>query len=123
MRFWRRGTPSRGTWRNCLSRYSQRHLEEQQIPPGYHTERLRNAMLEDLENFANDQQWQRENYRSRMEEAFTFALADGLEIRGKIDRLDVTADGRAYVLDYKYSAAKNIKARKEDPPCCRRRCT
>ncbi len=93
----------------------QRHLEEQQIPPGYHTERLRNAMLEDLENFANDQQWEREKYRSRMEEAFTFALADGLEIRGKIDRLDVTADGRAYVLDYKYSATKNIKARKEDP--------
>jgi RecB family exonuclease len=93
----------------------QRYLEEKQIPPGYHTERLRNAMLEDLETFAKDQRWPREAYQSHMEEAFVFLLEEGLEISGKIDRLDVAADGRAYVLDYKYSASKNIQARKDDP--------
>jgi len=98
-----------------FERVFQRYLEEKQIPPGYHTERLRNAMLEDLETFAKDQRWPREAYQSRMEEAFVFLLEEGLEILGKIDRLDVTADGRAYVLDYKYSASKNIQARKDDP--------
>ena len=98
-----------------FERVFQRYLEEKQIPPGYHTERLRNDMLNDLETFAKDERWPREGYRSRMEEGFVFALEEGLEISGKIDRLDVAADGRAYVLDYKYSASKNIKARKDDP--------
>ena len=35
--------------------------------------------------------------------------ARGLEISGRIDRLDVAPDGRAFVLDYKYSAAPRVK--------------
>jgi putative RecB family exonuclease len=90
----------------------ERYLEEQRIPSGYHTERLRNAMLDDLRAFAADTQWPRGEYQSRVEESFVFALDESLEISGQIDRLDVAPDGRARVIDYKYSAS--VKDKSED---------
>ena len=47
--------------------------------------------------------------QSQTEIEFAFPLAEGLEISGRIDRLDVAPDGRAFVLDYKYSAAQRVK--------------
>jgi len=92
----------------------ERFLEEKQIQPGYHTERLRGAMLDDLEAFAASDKWEREKYRSRMEEPFEFALDDSLKIAGKIDRLDEAEDGTAFVFDYKYSNAQNTRSRVDD---------
>lgn len=92
----------------------ERVCEERRVPLAYHTERLRNAMLDDLQGFARDAQWQRNGFESRMEESFTFALDDSLEISGKIDRIDIAPDGRAYVIDYKYSGAQRTKARLKD---------
>jgi ATP-dependent helicase/DNAse subunit B len=86
-------------------------LKAGHIPGGYHTERLRNAMLEDLQAFAGDIEWPRAAYQSRMEEKFLMPLDESLEISGKIDRLDVDAEGNAYVIDYKYSIAQNVKAK------------
>jgi RecB family exonuclease len=86
---------------------------EKSIPQGYHTERLRNAMLADLERFAADGQWPRAGYRSRTEEKFEFALDDSLRLSGRIDRIDTDAEGRAYVIDYKYSAPERVKAKKD----------
>jgi ATP-dependent helicase/DNAse subunit B len=83
---------------------------EKRIPIGYHTERLRNAMLEDLRHFALTDPWPRRDFESRMEEGFQLAL-DGVEISGQIDRLDTGPDGRAYVIDYKYSRAEKTKER------------
>ena len=91
-----------------------RSIEEHRIPAAYHTERLRNAMLDDLLTFAADTQWPRGQFRSRTEERIRYALADGTEIRGKIDRLDEAADGRAFVFDYKYSNAQNTKKKLDD---------
>jgi len=91
-----------------------RSVEEQRIPSGYHTERLHNAMLDDLRAFAADGQWPRGDYQSRMEERFVFPLDESLAISGKIDRLDTAPDGRAYVIDYKYSSAQNTKDKIED---------
>jgi ATP-dependent helicase/DNAse subunit B len=88
-------------------------LEEERIPRGYHVERLRNSMLDDLKAFVADRQWPRQGWHSRLEQSFGFALDDGLEIRGKMDRLDVADDGRAYVFDYKYSTAQSTKGRRE----------
>jgi ATP-dependent helicase/DNAse subunit B len=86
-----------------------RHLEEEHIPNGYHTERLRNAMLDDLRRFTAGDAWPRAAFQSQAEIQFAFPLAEGLEIAGRIDRLDVAPDGRAFVLDYKYSAAQRVR--------------
>ncbi len=86
-------------------------LEEKRIPCVYHTERLRNGMLDDLRAFTANDTWPRAGYRSLMEEPFEFSLDGAVTIRGKIDRLDVTPDGRAYVIDYKYSNSQNTKAK------------
>jgi hypothetical protein len=94
--------------------YRQRDL----IPPGYHTERLRNSMLEDLQGFAADTAWP-PGLASRLEESFTFRLpapegVPEIEIAGKIDRLDTAPDGRAYVIDYKYSGKAKLKSKLDD---------
>ena len=91
-----------------------RYVEQKRIPWGYHTERLRNAMLDDLRGFAGDGQWPRGDFQSRMEEKFAFRLDETLEIAGKIDRLDTAPDGRAYVIDYKYSGAQNTREKLKD---------
>ena len=89
-------------------------LEDLHVPPGYHTERLRNAMLEDLLAFAADARWPREGMESKMERPFEFDLSDSVRVSGKIDRLDIAPDGRAWVLDYKYSAAPNVRKKLSD---------
>ena len=99
------------------SAYSK-SIASDRIPPGYHTERLRNSMLEDLEAFAADTTWP-PGLKSRMEEPFSFALdtpegIPGIEIAGKIDRLDTAEDGSAFVVDYKYSARARVKSKLDD---------
>lgn len=91
-----------------------RILEEKNIQPGYHTERLRNAMLEDLRAFAGDGRWPLQGLESRMEEPFEFDLTDSIRIAGKIDRLDFAPDGSAFVTDYKYSRAQTAKNKRDD---------
>lgn len=92
-----------------------RYLEERLIPAGYHTERLRNAILDDLRAFAADAQWPRGAFTSRTEEKFEFPLGDGVTISGKIDRLDTAPEGTAYVIDYKYSAAARTREKLNAP--------
>lgn len=87
--------------------------DEEAIRPGYHTERLRNAMLQDLERFAADSQWPRAQFGSQTEQRFEVPLDDSFHVTGRIDRIDTDAEGRAYVIDYKYSAPERVKARKD----------
>ncbi|HWC96003.1 MAG TPA: PD-(D/E)XK nuclease family protein, partial [Candidatus Sulfopaludibacter sp.] len=94
-----------------FERFFAAALEEKHIPCVYHTERVRNGMLDDLRAFTAGDTWPRADFQSRMEESFTFPLNEQVAIRGKIDRLDVAADGRAYVIDYKYSNSQNTKAK------------
>jgi len=89
-------------------------VERRSVPRGYHVERLRNAMLEDLLAFAADGRWPREGFASQMECDFEFALSDSVRLRGKIDRLDIAPDGRAWVVDYKYSPAQRTRQRLSD---------
>jgi ATP-dependent helicase/DNAse subunit B len=92
-----------------------RIIGAKKIPVAYHTERLRNQMLDDLVAFTRFKRYPEGEFQSRMEEKFEYALDDSLAIAGKIDRLDVAADGTAYVVDYKYSNAQNTKGRRDNP--------
>jgi RecB family exonuclease len=87
---------------------------EKRILTSYQTERARNTMLDDLRKFAAEDRWPRAAMRSRMEEKFEFEIAAGVTIAGKIDRLDVAEDGRAYVIDYKYSNKQNTRGKLEN---------
>ncbi len=89
-------------------------IEKYHILTAYHTERLRNAMLDDLLAFADDTRWPRGQFPSRTEEKVRYTLAEDTEVRGKIDRLDETPDGRAFVFDYKYSNAQNTRKKLDD---------
>jgi ATP-dependent helicase/DNAse subunit B len=91
--------------------FFEREIEDKRIPGGYHTERLRNIMLDDLRAFAAGDPWPRGDFSSQTERPFVLPLEGVLEISGQIDRLDKGADGRAYVIDYKYSAAQRTRAR------------
>ena len=92
-----------------FDRHFEECREEYRIPAAYHTERLRQAMREDLERFAADDTWPRAAFQSRTEQEFEFPLDDSLRIGGRIDRLDIAGDGRAYIIDYKYSGAQRLK--------------
>jgi ATP-dependent helicase/DNAse subunit B len=80
--------------------------EENRVPLGYRTARLRDSILDDLRAFAADSSWPRGQFQSSAEQSFQFPLDGSLEIRGKIDRIDAGPDGRAWVIDYKYSGAQ-----------------
>jgi ATP-dependent helicase/DNAse subunit B len=102
-----------------FQRIFEEQCEKKQVRAGYHTERLRNAMLQDLERFVNDETWPRERFRSSSESKFELLLASatGQEacpttISGRVDRIDTGPDGRAYILDYKYSMGERVKERK-----------
>ena len=103
------------TFERLFEEAFERRRGELNIPNRYHTERLRNAMREDLLAFAADNKWPRAEFRTQTEEKFAFPLDDTVEIAGRIDRIDTTVDGRAYVIDYKYSATQNTKDRVKDP--------
>ena len=112
---WPSGTPRRATSSGSSKRSSRAILEEKHIQPGYHTERLRNAMLDDLRAFAA--RWpvaaaaaSNRAWRSRSNSTST----DSIRIAGKIDRLDFAPDGSAFVTDYKYSRAQTAKGKRDD---------
>jgi len=87
--------------------------EELRVPPGYRTEALRQRMLADLRTLVEDPQWAGE-FETRPEQKFRYTLAEDVEISGRIDRMDVTPDGSALVIDYKYSGAQGVKNRAAD---------
>jgi ATP-dependent helicase/DNAse subunit B len=89
--------------------------EEKRILEGYHTERKRNGMIDDLRAFARSTEWPRARFVSRVEEKFEFPLDDSIVISGKMDRVDIDAAGNAWVIDYKYSAPQRTKGRRTDP--------
>ncbi|MGA2132031.1 MAG: PD-(D/E)XK nuclease family protein [Bryobacteraceae bacterium] len=99
----RDGLPLEEVFDRTFQRLSKKH----NVAPGYRTEALRERMLADLRALVADPSWSL-GYEVRAEQSFEFPLAEGVSIKGRIDRIDVTPDGWASVIDYKYSAdAKN----------------
>jgi len=86
--------------------------EREHIPSGYRTEACRERLLQDLRRLIRGPDW-RVAGEIRTEQQFQYALDGNLEISGRIDRLDVTPDGRAMVIDYKYSSKQNTQKKIE----------
>ena len=99
-----------------FDRVFRRVTSKARIPPGYRTEACRERLLADLRRFAAGTHWP-PGFQTRAEQQFQFPLAGGVEIKGRIDRLDVTPDGRAFVIDYKYSSSQNTKKRLDEENC------
>ena len=77
--------------------------QAESIPASYLTELLRSRMRNDLRRFVECDRWPAD-YVTEGEVACRFELDGGLAIRCRIDRLIKTPDGRAFVIDYKYTA-------------------
>jgi ATP-dependent helicase/DNAse subunit B len=85
-----------------FARLFEEAVRTHRIVPGHRTESARRAMLRDLRRFTADTQWPG-GFDSSVELDFEAEIEPGLFLRGRIDRLDRTPDGRAYIIDYKYS--------------------
>ncbi len=81
------------------------------VPRTYRTEAVRLELLRHFRAFIEDEQVAL-GWEARVEEEFQFTLQPGLALRGRIDRMDVH-DGKALVIDYKYSAEGKLKERIE----------
>jgi ATP-dependent helicase/DNAse subunit B len=81
---------------------------DRRVPQSYRTEACRQRMLADLRALVEDPDWL-PGHEIRSEQKFRYRLSADVEISGRIDRIDVTPDGGAYVIDYKYSGAQNTK--------------
>ncbi len=90
-----------------------RVCEKQRVPSSYRTAAGRERMLADLRALLTHPEWP-SVYEIRTEQKFQYNLSADVEIKGRIDRLEVTPDGRGLVTDYKYSGAQNTKDRATD---------
>lgn len=77
------------------------------IPDGYRTEAIRLDLVHNLQLLAYDSRL-KTGGKSLYEQKFELPLGDGTTVRGRIDRLEIDADGRAVVFDYKYSSRNSI---------------
>jgi ATP-dependent helicase/DNAse subunit B len=86
--------------------------KKHRVPPTYRTEALRLEMLRNLRRFVAEFP-AAAGYTLFTEVPFTLVLAEGLAVRGRIDRYDVGEGGAARIIDYKYSGAARIRKRME----------
>ncbi len=81
--------------------------------PGYRAEYLRRQMLDDLRNFEQNQKLPA-CAEILTEQPFEMEIGEGVALRGRIDRVDILRDGRALIVDYKYSAKSRLSAKVDD---------
>lgn len=86
---------------------------DQRIPDGYHLERERVNLLRNLRLYADNAPPVPAGWRVFAEEKFSTTLDDGIEVRGQIDRYDLSPTGEVQAYDYKYSKAD--KASEKNP--------
>jgi ATP-dependent helicase/DNAse subunit B len=87
--------------------------DKENIQPGYRTDRVRRLIWIALKRFVEDDRYPR-HWPSKIELDFELAVDDQLSIRGRFDRIDEIDEGRAIVIDYKFSSANNTKKKLED---------
>ncbi|HLY15719.1 MAG TPA: PD-(D/E)XK nuclease family protein [Bryobacteraceae bacterium] len=99
-----------GPLADVFDRVFRRLCEEKHVPRSYRTEACRERMLADLCALVADPLW-KPGYEVRAEQEFNYKLTADVEMRGRIDRIDVTPDGGGLVTDYKYSGAQGTRER------------
>lgn len=82
--------------------------QSKRVPDGYRAEAVRMELFRNLETFVNAGQLPR-TVKSEFERGIRIELPGGVEVTGRIDRIDVDEEGRALVVDYKYKSAQGIK--------------
>jgi RecB family exonuclease len=95
---------------SLFQRVFQAACEEERIPPGYRTEAVRLELLRTLDRFIKEARLPG-SWKSDVEQSFELKLDDGLILKGRIDRIDLAPDGKALVIDYKYSGPEKIRER------------
>jgi ATP-dependent helicase/DNAse subunit B len=78
------------------------------VPDSYRTEAIRLELLHNLERFVSDNRVPRP-VKSLYEKDILVPLDTDVQISGRIDRMDIDADGRVAIIDYKYRSETNIK--------------
>jgi ATP-dependent helicase/nuclease subunit B len=79
----------------------------EEVPDDYRTEAVRLELLRNLQRFIGEAVIPGAS-PSDIESKFTLPLDDGLTLRCRIDRIDSTSDGKALIVDYKYSSRERI---------------
>jgi ATP-dependent helicase/DNAse subunit B len=80
------------------------------VLPGCRTELSRLRVLRDLRRYIAGKK-RLEGWRSFTEQDIRFALEEGVEIAGRIDRYEIGDGHRAVVFDFKYSSENGIRKR------------
>ena len=96
-----------------FDRVFERICVENNVVPGFRTERLRRSMKMALQRFAAGDKYPRPLH-SDVEQSFELVIDPTLTVRGRLDRVDRFADGSWVVVDYKYSSAANTKDKVTD---------
>jgi RecB family exonuclease len=78
------------------------------VLPGYRNEAVRLELFRNLQRFVNSAPLPASS-DSEYESKITMQLPDGTEIKGRMDRIDVDAQGRVLVIDYKYKRETGIR--------------
>jgi ATP-dependent helicase/DNAse subunit B len=97
---------SRGPIDAVFARVFSSLVQSESIVASYATELRRTEMLAALRGFAAAETWPVDQ-ENLLEAACRFELEDRIAIRCRLDRLITLSDGRALVIDYKYS--KNMR--------------
>lgn len=103
----------RGPIEPIFERVFEEATRREFVVAGYQAELLRAQMLDDLRCFAAAEAWP-PDHQSQAELSCRFELQDGLMIRSRVDRLLKDAEGRAFVIDYKYSLSARDYAADEN---------
>ncbi|HLM99632.1 MAG TPA: PD-(D/E)XK nuclease family protein [Bryobacteraceae bacterium] len=104
---------ARGPIEPIFERVFVEFAQKEFVVSGYETEFVRAQMLDDLRCFATAERWPADCH-SQAEASCRFELEDGLMIRCRVDRLLQDSEGRAFVIDYKYSSNLREYAANED---------
>ncbi len=99
-----------GCLEEVFERVFSEAAERERVPEGCRTEMARIAMLRDLRRYLTEAP-RLDGWKVFTEQNIRFAIDEGVEVSGRIDRYEVNADGRAVVIDFKYSGPQGIARR------------